>query len=89
MSDSATTGPDEAEPLVPEPREFDPDLLRERYRIERDKRLRPDGNAQYLRIADEFAHYSSDPYVETPLQREPVTDATSRVSRRRASTRAF
>ena len=25
------------------PSEFDPDAMRERYRIERDKRLRPDG----------------------------------------------
>jgi hypothetical protein len=27
---------------------FDPDLLRERYRAERDKRLRADANEQYI-----------------------------------------
>ena len=29
---------------------FDSDALRERYREEREKRLRPDGNDQYLEI---------------------------------------
>ena len=27
---------------------FDPDRLRQKYRAERDKRLRPDGNDQYV-----------------------------------------
>lgn len=30
---------------------FDPDALRERYRVERDKRLRGDGNEQYQEMA--------------------------------------
>ena len=30
---------------------FDPDALREKYREEREKRLRPDGNEQYLEVA--------------------------------------
>ena len=52
---------------------FDPDALRRRYRIERDKRLRPDGNDQYLEVEGEFAHFVEDPYVErTP--RDPLTD---------------
>jgi len=51
---------------------FDPDALREKYRQERDKRLRADGNAQYLEIAGEYAHYIEDPYVQ-PDVREPVT----------------
>jgi cyclohexanone monooxygenase len=52
---------------------FDPDQLRERYRAERDKRIREDGNDQYREVVGEFAHYLDDPYVE-PLQREPLTD---------------
>ena len=28
--------------------DFDPDALREKYRLERDKRLREDGNEQYI-----------------------------------------
>ncbi len=44
-----------------------------RYIAERDKRLRPDGNAQYLPLKGRFAHYLNDPY--TPIeQREPKTD---------------
>ena len=52
---------------------FDPDALREKYREERDKRLRADGNDQYVEVAGEFAHYVDDPYVE-PFEREPLTD---------------
>jgi cyclohexanone monooxygenase len=53
---------------------FNPDALREKYRQERDKRLRVDGNAQYQEVTGEFAHYVDDPYVESILEREPLTD---------------
>ena len=52
---------------------FDPDALRERYRRERDKRLRPDGNAQYVEIAGAYEAYLHDPYVEVAA-REPLRD---------------
>jgi cyclohexanone monooxygenase len=52
---------------------FDPDALRDRYRAERDKRLRADGNEQYVEIAGRFAHYLEDPYV-APIEREPLFD---------------
>jgi cation diffusion facilitator CzcD-associated flavoprotein CzcO len=52
---------------------FDPDALREKYRKERDKRLRPEGNAQYLEVKGQFAHYLEDPYV-APIIRGPVND---------------
>ncbi|MBP2370435.1 flavin-containing monooxygenase [Pseudonocardia parietis] len=52
---------------------FDPDALRERYRRERDRRLRPDGNAQYRRAAGEFGYYAKDPYTPR-AEREPLTD---------------
>ena len=57
----------------PEAPAFDPDALREKYRAERDKRLRPDGNEQYVEIAGQFAHYLDDPYVE-PVERDPLFD---------------
>ncbi|HET9078864.1 MAG TPA: NAD(P)/FAD-dependent oxidoreductase [Acidimicrobiales bacterium] len=41
---------------------FDPDRLRDRYRHERDKRIRPDGNDQYVEMAGRFARYLEDPY---------------------------
>ncbi len=53
---------------------FDPDALREKYRLERDKRLRSDGNNQYQEVVGDFTHYVDDPYVDTPIEREPLTD---------------
>ena len=53
--------------------QFDPDALRDKYRLERDKRLRPDGNAQYIEIAGRFAPYLEDPYVERQ-ERPPLFD---------------
>jgi cyclohexanone monooxygenase len=54
---------------------FDPDALRDKYRLERDKRLRADGNEQYIEIAGKFAHYLEDPYV-APVERGPLFDTT-------------
>ena len=54
---------------------FDPDALRNKYREERAKRVRTDGNAQYLEVKDRFAHFVDDPYVES-FEREPLTDDT-------------
>ena len=50
---------------------FDPQALREKYRRERDRRLRADGNAQYVEIAGDFAGYMDDPYVEDAIERAP------------------
>ncbi|MEQ1866202.1 MAG: NAD(P)/FAD-dependent oxidoreductase [Micropepsaceae bacterium] len=52
---------------------FDPDTLRAKYRAERDRRLRADGNAQYQEIKGGFAHYLDDPYV-APIKRAPLSD---------------
>jgi cation diffusion facilitator CzcD-associated flavoprotein CzcO len=52
---------------------IDKEQLKRKYLEERNKRLRPDGNAQYVRIENQLSHYLDDPYV--PVQaREPVTD---------------
>jgi len=53
---------------------FDPDALRAKYREERDKRIRPDGNGQYREVKGELAHFVDDPYVEPGFRREPLTD---------------
>ena len=53
---------------------FDPEALREKYRQERDKRLREDGNEQYVAIEGEFAHFLDDPYAEPGFEREPLFD---------------
>ncbi|MDG2113817.1 MAG: NAD(P)-binding domain-containing protein, partial [Actinomycetota bacterium] len=53
--------------------EFDPAHLKARYLTERDKRLRGDGNEQYIEVEGDFSNYVDDPYVET-VQREPLFD---------------
>jgi cyclohexanone monooxygenase len=53
---------------------FDPDALREKYRQERDRRLRPDANAQYVEAAGDFKHYVDDPYVEPGFTRAPLAE---------------
>jgi cyclohexanone monooxygenase len=60
----------------PDPRDpgFDSDALREKYREEREKRLRPDGNDQYVEVEGEFSRFADDPYVEPGYSREPLTD---------------
>ena len=54
--------------------DFDPDKLRDRYRAERDKRLREDANEQYVEIAGEYAGYVEDPYIDEKISREPLSD---------------
>ncbi|MEU6916878.1 flavin-containing monooxygenase [Streptomyces olindensis] len=56
------------------PLDFDPEALRARYRAERDRRIRPDGNRQYRRTTGEFGHFDDDPYAEPGFSREPLND---------------
>ena len=53
---------------------FDPDALRAKYLEERDKRIRSDGNEQYIEVKGDFARYVDDPYVDAPDERAPLTD---------------
>tara|TARA_B110000977_G_scaffold69010_2_gene93688 strand:- start:2659 stop:4455 length:1797 start_codon:yes stop_codon:yes gene_type:complete len=53
---------------------FDPEELREKYRVERDKRLRVDGSEQYQEMTGDFTHYVDDPYIGEKIEREPLTD---------------
>ena len=57
-------------------RSIDREALRRKYREERDKRLRPDGNAQYVQASGVFARYLDDPY--TPI--EPRAAKTDHVT---------
>ena len=52
---------------------IDKEAIRQKYAEERSKRLRSDGNAQYLQVKGQLAHYPADPY--TALQeRAALTD---------------
>ena len=50
------------------------EALRRKYAQERSRRLRPDGIAQYVEIAGEFARFAADPWADENFTREPVTD---------------
>src|SRR5436190_1674508 len=52
---------------------IDAEALRRKYADERDKRLRPDGNDQHLRLTGELAHYLDDPYTPR-TERAAITD---------------
>jgi cation diffusion facilitator CzcD-associated flavoprotein CzcO len=54
--------------------DFDPDALRAKYRHERDTRVRPDGNDQYVEPKGDFRRYIEDPYVEPGFTRPPLND---------------
>ena len=53
---------------------FDPDALREKYQIERDKRVRDDANDQYIEVKGDFSHYIDDPYLQEVIERDALAD---------------
>lgn len=53
---------------------IDVDALRRKYAVERDRRLRPDGIAQYVEISGVFADFANDPWSDQGFTREPLTD---------------
>ena len=55
--------------------DFDPDALRRKYDQERLKRLRAEGNEQYIEVAGHFAKYLEDPFVEEVV-RDPMAEDT-------------
>src|SRR5271154_3432619 len=59
--------------------DFDPGALREKYRLERDRRLRPDANAQWVETAGQFSTYRDDPFVAPGFTREPLADTVEAV----------
>ncbi len=59
---------------VPAAKSIDIPALREKYRIEKDKRLRKDGQEQYVRLSDEgLPDYTVDPY-QTPVERAALDE---------------
>jgi cation diffusion facilitator CzcD-associated flavoprotein CzcO len=52
----------------------DPEELRRKYLEERDKRLRPEGNAQYVDMSGKFEDLVHDPHVEPGFTRPPIVE---------------
>jgi cyclohexanone monooxygenase len=56
------------------PDDVDIPALREKYRQEREKRLRSEGSKQYVELEDDFAgYYETDPH-SPPLVRDPIAE---------------
>ncbi|PVE14073.1 flavin-containing monooxygenase [Streptomyces scopuliridis] len=61
-------------PQAPTPTPDELAALRQRYRLERERRVRPDGARQYRATEAEFGYYAADPYVRDVPEREPMHD---------------
>lgn len=53
--------------------DFDAEALLKKYREERDRRLRSDGTAQFVKMEGKYAHYLEDPYAER-IERDPIEE---------------
>ena len=53
---------------------FSPEALKEKYRLEREKRLRADGNVQYVDLSGLHADFDKDPYVEPGFTRPALNE---------------
>lgn len=53
-------------------RAIDPEALRNRYRAERDRRIRSEGNEQCVEVKGDFAHLLDDPWAGSGIARTPV-----------------
>ena len=71
------TAPSTPKAAIPSSDELGFDFLatKARYQEEREKRLREDGNDQYVEVKGDFARYVEDPYIESRLERAPLTDS--------------
>ncbi|MEM6301084.1 MAG: NAD(P)/FAD-dependent oxidoreductase, partial [Pseudomonadota bacterium] len=56
------------------PLDFDPEKVRLRFAAARDKRVRQDGNEQFIEVTAEFSNYKDDPYIDSPLTRDSLED---------------
>jgi len=50
------------------------DALRERYQAERDKRIRPDGMAQWKELKGEYEEFDRDPFADPNFTRDPIAE---------------
>ena len=53
---------------------FDPEALGKKYQIERDKRIREDGNEQYQEVKGDFAYFVDDPYIDNEINRDALEE---------------
>ena len=56
------------------PEDIDIDAIRAKYAHERDKRVRKEGEAQYVEVSDEFSDYYERAPWTAPVVRDPISD---------------
>jgi cyclohexanone monooxygenase len=54
--------------------DFDPEAIRARYREEREKRVKPQQNEQWIEAKGDFKHYIDDPYATPGFTRDAVQE---------------
>jgi cation diffusion facilitator CzcD-associated flavoprotein CzcO len=59
------------------PLDFDPDALGRKYAEERDKRVRPEGQGQYVGTGGKFAAFGADPWADPDFARDPIREHTA------------
>jgi cyclohexanone monooxygenase len=61
---------------IPTATETDIDLeaIRAKYAEEKEKRLKAEGNEQYIEVKGEFSYFLEDPYLDPDQAPEPITD---------------
>lgn len=52
--------------------DFDPEALRRKYLLERDRRMRADGPDQYIEVAGDLSRFANDPYANPDFARDPI-----------------
>ena len=53
--------------------EVDLEAIREKYRQEREKRLKAEGNEQYIEVKGEFSYFLEDPYLDKAEAPAPIS----------------
>ena len=59
---------------TPTASDFDPEAIRARYREEREKRVKPQQNAQWIETKGDFKHYIDDPHATPGFTRDAVQE---------------
>jgi cyclohexanone monooxygenase len=54
--------------------DLDLEAVRDKYRRERDKRIRPEGTDQFNFAEGRFSHFEEDPYADPPAPRDPIKE---------------
>ncbi len=52
------------------------DIINSKYRDERAKRLKPEGNAQYKELQGDLANFDADPRADSNFTRDPIVEDT-------------